>query len=49
VTYLMDKIFICLGMDKTEIEASDIRGTLYVGMIYMVGLASAFLVMSIFS
>ena len=49
MTHLMDKFFIHLGMDKTEIEASDIRRTLYVGMIYMVGLASAFLVMSIFS
>lgn len=49
MTHLIDKIFIHLGMDKAEIEASDIRGSLYIGMIYTVGMTSAFLIMSVFS
>jgi len=44
----MDKFFISLGLDATEINASLCRGWLYVGMIYMFGLATAFGIMIVF-
>jgi len=49
MTRLMDKVFIHLGMERVEIEASDIRGGLYIGMVFMTGLGSAFLIMTALS
>ncbi len=48
MTNLMDKVFISMGMDGKEIKDTQIRGVLYIGMIYMTGLTSAFLIMALF-
>jgi len=49
LTELMDGFFIRIGFEKRELEASYYRGQLYAGMIYMLGLASAFLLMGVLS
>ena len=49
VTAIMDKWFIRVGFQKVELEESDIRGFLYMGMIFMVGQSLAFLIMAILS
>ena len=49
MTKLMDKFFVRIGLDKSEIEASDIRGILYVGMVFMTGWTIAFLIMTALS
>lgn len=46
---LMDKLFISVGFDAAEIRASTDSGWLYVGIVYFLGLASAFVVMAIVS
>lgn len=46
---LMDKLFISIGFDAAEKSASADRGWLYVGIVYFLGLASAFMVMAIMS
>ena len=48
MTNLMDKMFISMGLDGKEIKDTQIRGVLYIGMIYMIGLTSAFLIMVLF-
>ena len=45
---MMDKMFISMGLDGKEIKDTQIRGVLYIGMIYMIGLTSAFLIMALF-
>lgn len=45
MTDFMDKFFISIGLDEAEIRKSDIRGVLYVGMIYLLGFTSAVLFM----
>ncbi|GLQ24229.1 hypothetical protein GCM10007853_21030 [Algimonas ampicilliniresistens] len=47
MTYLMDKFFIAIGLDETEIRESAYRGWLYVGMVYLLGIGSAFGVMTL--
>lgn len=49
MTYLMDKLFIAAGFQAGEIKTSHYRGWLYVGIVYFLGLASAFGVMTIAS
>lgn len=49
MTNLMDKFFISMGLEAVEIKASPYRGWIYVGMIYLLGLTSAFGVMAIMS
>jgi len=45
---LMDKFFVRIGLDKVEISAAEYRGLIYIGMIFMLGVAVAFLVMAAF-
>lgn len=47
MTVLMDKMFIKAGFDRRELERSTNRGRLYVGMIFMLGMAFAFSIMTI--
>lgn len=47
MTYFMDKVFIAIGLDETEIRESIYRGWLYVGMVYFLGIGFAFGVMTI--
>jgi hypothetical protein len=44
---LMDKFFISIGLEAPEIMARPHRGYLYIGMLYSLGLASAFGTMAI--
>ncbi|MEP3895304.1 MAG: hypothetical protein ABJN52_15090 [Litorimonas sp.] len=44
MTNFMDKVFISIGLDKAELEVSDHRGLLYVGIVFASGLATAFLI-----
>jgi len=44
---LIDKFFIKIGFDAQELKACNIRGALYVGMIYTIGMASAFSIMAL--
>ncbi|CAM3832367.1 hypothetical protein LIHA111178_11035 [Litorimonas haliclonae] len=37
-----------MGMDGKEIKDIQIRGALYIGMIFMIGLTSAFLILALF-
>ena len=48
MTRLVDAVFIRAGFDRGELLRSNLRGSLYVGMVYMAGLASAFLIMAVF-
>jgi hypothetical protein len=47
MTKQMDKFFIKIGLDSQEIQSNPKRGILYIGMIYMFGIATAFLIMTI--
>lgn len=47
MTYVMDKFFISIGFDAEEIHESPKRGGLYIGIVFMLGLASAFLLMTV--
>lgn len=44
---LMDHFFIRIGFQEDELKRSAIRGWLYMGMIYMIGLTTAFLIMAL--
>ena len=46
---LMDRLFILIGFDAREIEASPIRGWLYAGMIFFAGFIFAFGIMILLS
>lgn len=46
MTDIMDKFFVRIGFKRDELEASHLRGFLYVGIVYMIGLSSAFLIMT---
>ena len=46
MTLLMDKFFIKIGFDTKELKACKIRGALYIGMVYTIGMASAFMIMA---
>jgi|GEM_PF-3926205 len=48
MTPLMDRLFISIGLDPKEIKNSPLRGALYIGIIYVCGLTSAFLIMAVF-
>ena len=48
MTPLLDRLFISIGLDSKDIENSPMRGALYIGIIYMIGLTSAFLIMAVF-
>lgn len=46
MTVLMDAFFVAIGFKADEIKDSHIRGGLYIGMIYIAGMATAFLIMA---
>lgn len=46
MTNLMDMFFIKIGFEAEDLKACNIRGALYVGMIYTIGMASAFMIMA---
>ena len=45
----MDTLFISIGLEATEIGASTFRGWIYVGMVYFLGITSAFGIMTLMS
>lgn len=45
-TVLMDRLLATFGFAREELDAVEYRGWLYLGMIYMMGLASAFVIMA---
>ena len=47
MTILMDKFFIKIGFEPQDLKACNIRGALYIGMIYTMGMSSAFAIMTI--
>ena len=49
MTLLMDKLFISIGFDEEELKKSTMRGLLYMGIIFMLGVMMSFLVMTILS
>jgi hypothetical protein len=49
VTVIVDRFFAKLGLEEEELKSSPKRGFLYIGMIYMLGLITAFLTMAILS
>jgi len=49
MTVLMDRFFSKMGLEEQELKHSSQRGYLYMGMIFMLGITSAFLVMAILS
>ena len=46
MTELLDKFFLFLGLNEDELSQSSARGMLYVGMIFLAGIATAFLFMT---
>lgn len=46
MTILMDRFFIKIGFDADDVQNSSGRGLLYIGITYMAGMATAFLVMA---
>lgn len=49
MTLVMDRFFIKIGFDPDEVQNSSGRGLLYIGITYMAGMATAFLVMAALS
>ena len=49
MTLLMDKLFIKIGFKAKDLKSCTIRGALYFGMIYTLGMSSAFVVMAMLS
>lgn len=49
MTILMDRFFIKIGFDPKDVQNNPRRGILYIGMTYMSGMASAFLIMAVLS
>jgi len=49
MTILMDKFFVRIGFELPELERISIRGYLYFGMIFLLGVIFSFLIMTIFS
>lgn len=49
MTILMDRFFIKIGFDPEDVQSNPRRGLLYIGMIYMSGMATAFLIMALLS
>lgn len=49
MTVLMDKFFIKIGFDSQGLLSNSRRGILYIGMTYMAGMTTAFLVMAALS
>lgn len=47
MTVLLDRFFIKTGFDRQEIESTPHRGYLYIGIIFMLGMTTAFLIMSL--
>jgi len=47
MTGIVDKFFIYIGFDKNELEMSDVRGLLYIGIVFMMGVSSAFIIMTL--
>ena len=39
---MMDNLFIAAGLEAKEVKASPMRGVLYLGMIFMLGLTTTF-------
>lgn len=46
MTFLLDKFFISIGLEAQEIHESSIRSAIYIGIVFLLGLASAFLIMA---
>lgn len=49
MTILMDRLFIKIEFDSEGIQNSSKRGILYIGMIYLAGMATAFIIMAALS
>lgn len=47
MTRLMDRFFIKIGFEPEDVQNSSRRGLLYIGMTFMAGMATAFLVMAV--
>jgi hypothetical protein len=45
----MDKFFSNIGLEEQELKNSKIRGYLYIGMIFMLGIIVSFLTMALLS
>jgi len=43
----MDKFFNRIGLDEQDIKTCSTRGLLYIGIIFMAGMMTAFLVMAV--
>ena len=44
---IVDRLFVRIGFSENELEASEIRGRLYIGMIFLSGWTTAFLLMTV--
>ena len=44
---IVDKFFVRIGFSESELRASEIRGRLYIGMIFLSGWTTAFLLMTL--
>ena len=47
MTEIMDKFFINIGFDAKEIRGTQIRGPLYIGLLYFLGFTTAILIMEL--
>ena len=45
MTNLMDNLFIKIGFDNRDIKRSSKRGVFYVGIVFMLGMTTAFIIM----
>lgn len=46
MTDLMDRFFARIGFSLHELHTSDYRGLLYIGMIFLSGMTTAFIIMA---
>jgi hypothetical protein len=49
MTILMDRFFIKIGFESEDVQSNPRRGILYIGITYMSGMATAFLIMALLS
>lgn len=49
MTNLVDKFCVKLGLDTEEIQDSPHRGLLYIGIVFMLGMTTAFFIMAALS
>ncbi|MEP3890713.1 MAG: hypothetical protein ABJN69_09600 [Hellea sp.] len=48
MTQVFDTFFVHIGFDYEQLKASNLRGWIYTGIVFMGGLSAAFLIMSVF-